>query len=190
MLLGYARTSTLDQQAGLSDQQGKLAQAGCERVYVEQASAAEGKARPQLDALLGFLRSGDVLVVTRLDRLARSTLDLLHTVQRIEAAGAALRSLSESIDTGTPAGKLMLTVLGAIATFEREIMLDRQRAGVAKAKAEGKYVGRQPTARRKAADVLRLHAEGTGPADIARLLGIGRSSVYRVLRSGDAARLA
>lgn len=190
MLLGYARTSTTDQQAGLADQQARLTAAGCERVYVEQASAAEGKARPQLDSLLHFLRGGDTLVVLKLDRLARSTLDLLRIVSQLDSAGVSLRVLDlggTDVDTKSPTGRMVLVMLGAIAELERGIMLERQRAGIAAAKAQGKYVGRQPTARRKSADVLRLRAEGNGPADIARLLGIGRSSVYRVLRGQESA---
>ena len=184
MLVGYARTSTTDQAAGLADQQAKLKAAGADRVYVEQASAANGKARPELDALLAFLRRDDVLVVTRLDRLARSTRDLLDIAQRLEEGGIALRVLDmggTEADTRSPTGKLLFTVLGAIGTFERDLMLDRQRVGIAAAKAGGKYVGRQPTARRQADDVRRLHAAGIGPAEIARRLKIGRTSVYRIL---------
>ncbi len=184
MLLGYARTSTADQTAGLADQQAKLTAAGAERVHVEQASAADGKERPELHSLLNFLRPADVLVVTRLDRLARSTRDLLDIVQRLDAGGIALRVLDlggSDVDTRSPTGRLLITVLGAIAQLEREIMLDRQRAGIAAGKAQGKYVGRQPTARRQADDVRRMHAEGIGPAEIARRLNIGRTSVYRVL---------
>jgi len=126
---------------------------------------------------------GDTLVVTKLDRLARSTAHLLQIVETLERKGAALCILDLSIDTSTATGRLMLTMIGAIATFEREMMLERQREGIAKAKAAGKYKGRAPTARAKASQVHALQAEGVGPAEIARRLGIGRSSVYRMLGS-------
>jgi len=189
MQLGYARTSTTDQAAGLADQQAKLTAAGCERVYVEQASAAEGRERPQLDALLGFLRQGDALVVARLDRLARSTLDLLGVVKRLDADGVALRVLDlggADVDTRSPAGRMIITMLGAIAEMERGLMLDRQRAGVAAARADGKYVGRQPTARRQSAEVLRLRDAGNDAAAIARQLGISRRSVWRIISGAEA----
>jgi len=99
----------------------------------------------------------------------------------VTAKGASLRILGMGIDTGTPTGKLMLTVLGSVAAFEREIMLERQREGIAKAKAEGKYKGRKPTAKAKAKEVLGLRAEGVGATEIAKRLSIGRASVYRIL---------
>ena len=141
--------------------------------------------RAQLDAALEFLREGDVLVVYRPDRLARSVADLLGIVDKLNAKGVALRILSmggSALDTGTPTGKLMLTMLGAVAEFERTLMLERQREGIAKAKAEGRYKGRKPTARAKAGEVHRLHGQGVRPTEIAERLGIGRASVYRVLK--------
>jgi len=188
MLVGYARTSTTDQAAGLADQKARLKAAGCERVYVEQVSAAEGKDRPQLTALLGFMRQSDTLVVLKLDRLARSVLDLLSIVRRLDASGVALRILDlggSEVNTTSPSGRMVLTVLAAVAEMERGMMLDRQRAGIAAAKSAGKYVGRQPTARQKAQEVLALRAEGIGPAEIARRLGIGRSSVYRIISTSE-----
>ena len=180
-LVGYARTSTTDQKAGLAAQQRDLKAAGCTKVFHEELSSVATK-RPQLEVALGYVREGDTLIVTKPDRLARSTLDLLQIAQGLEGRGVTLRILSLDLNTSTPTGKLMLTVLGGIATFERDLMLERQREGIAKAKAEGKYKGRVPTARRKAADVVRLKAEGfTGDA-IAAQLGIGRASVFRILR--------
>lgn len=181
-MIGYARTSTAEQEAGLEAQERDLKAAGCARVYAERVSSIA--ARPQLEAALDYLRAGDVLVVAKPDRLARSVADLLKIVEQLEAKDAALRVLSmggQEVDTRTPTGRLMLTMLGAIAEFERGLMLERQREGIAKAKAEGKYQGRVPTAQRQAADVLRLKAEGVRPVDIARRLGIGRASVYRIL---------
>jgi DNA invertase Pin-like site-specific DNA recombinase len=187
MIVGYARTSTLDQTAGLEAQERDLAKAGCEKVFVEQVSSVDVKAREKLSEALDYLREGDTLVVTKLDRLARSVAHLLELLGEIEAKGASLRILDMSIDTGTPNGRLMLNVLGSVAQFEREIMLERQREGIAKAKAAGKYKGRKPTAKAKAKEVLELHAEGVGATEIARRVGIGRASVYRILEVEKAA---
>ena len=158
-----------------------LEAAGCTKLFQEQVSSVG--IRPQLDAAQDYVREGDTLVVTKLDRLARSTAHLLQIVETIEAKGAALRILDLDLNTSTPTGRLMLTLLGGIAEFERSLMLERQREGIAKAKAAGKYRGRAATARAKAAQVQSLQAEGVGPSEIARRLGIGRSSVYRMLGS-------
>lgn len=181
MIVGYARTSTLDQKAGLEAQQTELRAAGCEKVFVEQVSSVDVRARERLAEALDYIREGDTVVVTKLDRLARSVAHLLEVLEAISSKGASLRILSMGIDTGTATGKLMLTILGGVAEFEREIMLERQREGIAKAKAAGKYKGRKPTARAKADEVLALKAEGIGPSEIARRIGIGRASVYRIL---------
>lgn len=177
--IGYGRTSTLEQIAGMNAQLRDLRDAGCEKVFSEQVSAIGN--RPQLDAALEFIREGDTLTVTKLDRLARSTQHLLDIADRVKAKGADLSILNLGIDTSTATGKLCLTIIGAISAFERELMLERQREGVARAKAEGKYKGRKPTARARSAEVLALKADGVRPVDIARRLGIGRASVYRVL---------
>lgn len=179
MLIGYARTSTLDQEAGLEAQQRDLMALGCERVFSEQTSSVGP--RLQLETALAFVRQGDVFVVTKLDRLARSVTDMWSIITRLEAKGASLRIESLGIDTSTPTGKLMLNVLGGVAQFEREMMLERQREGIAKAKAEGKYKGRAPTARRQAERVRAFHAEGAKVAEIVRQVGISRASVYRCL---------
>ena len=187
MIVGYARTSTAEQEAGLAAQDRDLRAAGCERIFAERVSSVAK--RDQLAAALDFVREGDTLVVTKPDRLARSTTDLLAIVKRLEADGIGLRVLSmggNEVDTRTATGKLMLTLLAAIATFERDLMLERQREGIAKAKEEGKYRGRVPTAQRQADAVRQMKAEGVRPVDIARILGIGRASVYRIL-AGEAA---
>ncbi len=181
MRIGYARTSTLDQKAGLEAQERDLTQAGCERLFIEQVSSVDVVSRVKLAEVLDFVRVGDVLVVTKLDRLARSVAHLLDVLKVLTEKGASLSILNLGIDTATPTGKLMLTILGSIAEFERGIMLERQREGIAKAKADGKYKGRKPTARAKSEDVLRLHGEGVGASEIARRTGIGRASVYRIL---------
>lgn len=181
MIVGYARTSTTEQEAGLAAQLRDLEAAGCDRVFQEQVSSVDRDARFELNAAMDYVREGDTLIVTKLDRLARSVPHLLELVEALKAKGATLRILAIDIDTGTPTGKLMVSVLGSVAAFEREIMLERQREGIAKAKAEGKYKGRKPTAMAKADDVQRLRTEGKGPTEIAKILGIGRASVYRIL---------
>lgn len=181
MLIGYARTSTLDQTAGLEAQVRDLTAAGCEKVFDELVSSVDEKNRVKLAEALEFIREGDTLVVTKLDRLARSVAHLHSLLGQITARGAELRILSMGIDTASPTGKLLLTVMGGVAEFEREVMLERQREGIAKAKAEGKYKGRKPTARAKADDVRALYGQGVGATEIAQRLGIGRASVYRAL---------
>ena len=183
MLIAYGRTSTTDQDAGIEAQQRDLLAAGCEKLFIEQVSSV-GK-RQQLEAAIEFAREGDTLLVTKLDRLARSVADLLGIVARLEKKKVALRVLamsgSQPLDTGTAIGKLMLAVIGAVGQFEREMMLERQREGIVKAKAQGRYKGRVPTARRQADEITRLRTEGVRPSEIAVRLGIGRASVYRVL---------
>jgi DNA invertase Pin-like site-specific DNA recombinase len=180
-LVGYARTSTIDQKAGLEAQLRHLRKAGCVKIFQEEISSVATK-RPELERALDYVREGDTLIVTKLDRLARSVANLVSITEALKDRRVALRILSINLDTGTPTGKLMLNLLGSIAEFERELMLERQREGIAKAKAEGKYKGRAPTARRKTTDVLRLKAEGKTANAISAELGIGRASVFRILR--------
>jgi len=181
MLIGYARTSTVEQVAGFDAQVSALTAEGCERVFQEQVSSVAD--RKELEDAIGFARSGDVFVVTKLDRLARNTQHLLEIVQRLESKGVSLKVLNLGLDTSTPTGKLMLTMLGAVGQFEREIMLERQKEGVAKAKAEGKYKGRKPTAQAKKEEVLALVAQGLTKDAVADKLGIGVASVYRMLKA-------
>ncbi len=180
MLVGYARTSTVDQVASFDHQRDELTKIGCEKVFVEQVSAVGD--RVQLEAALDFVREGDTLVVSKLDRLARSIVDLTKIIARLQAKGAALRIVNMNLDTATATGKLMLNLLGSIAEFEREMLLERQKIGIARAKAEGKYKGRKPTARAKADEVRRLKSESLGATEIAAELGISRASVYRCQR--------
>lgn len=179
MLIGYARTSTLEQEASLEAQERDLRDLGCTKVFSEQTSSVQPRA--QLEAALDQLREGDTLVVMKLDRLARSVVHLGEIVKTIEDKGANLRIEGLGIDTGDAMGNLMLNVLGSVAQFEREMMLERQREGIQKAKREGKYKGRKPTARAKAEEIRKLRSEGIGATQIAQRLGIGRASVYRVL---------
>lgn len=182
-VVGYARTSTVEQVAGLEAQKRDLEAAGATKIFHEQLSSV-AKTRPELNRALDYVREGDILVVTKLDRLARSVADLVSITEALRAKGVGLRILALHLDTGTPTGKLMLNLLGSIAEFERELMLERQREGIAKAKAEGRYRGRAPTARAKADKVLAMHRSGIGPMEIARQLRIGRSSIYRILNDG------
>ncbi|MFD2111309.1 recombinase family protein [Thiorhodococcus fuscus] len=181
MLVGYARSSTIDQVASIESQERELRAAGCEEVYIEQVSSVDLVRRERFEEAVKFCRKGDVLVCTKLDRLARSVPHLVEIQQRLEAKGVALKILDMGLDTSTAQGRLMFNIVGSIAQFEREIMLERQREGIAKAKAEGKYKGRKPTARAKAEEVRKLAAEGMGATAIASQLGIGRASVYRIL---------
>lgn len=185
MLVGYARTSTLDQTAGLEAQLRELEAEGCERIFEEQVSSVDVRARERLEEALSFIREGDTLVVTKLDRLARSMAHLMEIRKRLEDQGTHLKIIGLNLDTSTPTGKLMINLLGSVAEFEREIMLERQREGIAKAKAAGKYKGRKPTAQAKADEVRTLKAQGVRPTDIARQLNIGRASVYRILSSNE-----
>jgi len=180
MIVGYARTSTVEQDAGLKAQLRDLKAAGAKKIYGEQVSSIA--TRDKLEAALDYIRDGDVFVVTKLDRLARSMADLIRIVERIRAKGATLRILAMNLDTATPTGKLMLNVLGSVAQWEREMMLERQREGIAKAKAAGKYRGRKKTARTPGNYVTVADRLGKGhsPAKIAADIGIARSSVYRI----------
>lgn len=177
--VGYARTSTLDQVAGYEAQLRDLDHAGCSKLFKEQVSSVGS--RPALAACLEYLREGDTLAVTKLDRLARSVVHLGEIVAGLRAKGVELRVLNLGLDTSTPTGKLMLHMLGSVAEFERDMMLERQREGIAKAKAEGKYKGRAPTAMRKADQIRQLAAAGQTKADIAHRLGVSERSVYRAL---------
>lgn len=182
LFIGYARTSTTDQKAGLEAQLRDLEAFGCKKIFAEELSSVS-TIRPELERALEFVREGDVLVVTKLDRLARSVADLVSITQRLAVKGVTLRILSMNLDTGTATGKLMLNLLASIAEFERELMLERQREGIAKAKADGKYKGRAPTAQRKAGEVVKLKAAGLTAEEIASRLEIGRASVFRILAS-------
>lgn len=181
MRIGYARTSTTEQTAGYEAQDRDLTAAGCPRIYREQVSSVGD--RPQLRAALDYLRDGDTLVVTKLDRLARSVQHLLEIRTQIEARGAHLQILDLSIDTSTATGAMLMTMIGAVAEFERRMMLERQREGIAKAKTEGKYKGRKPTAKAQSDEVLSLSARGVGPGAIAEQLGISPRSVHRILQT-------
>jgi DNA invertase Pin-like site-specific DNA recombinase len=181
--IGYARVSTNGQDFAL--QQEALRATGCERVYAEKMSGARSD-RPQLVRMLKALEPGDTIIVTRLDRLARSTLDLLHTVETVTKAGAGFRSLADAwADSTTPHGKLMLTVLGGLAEFERSLIMSRTEAGIQRAKERGVAFGRptklNPKQRRL---ISRRYAAGETAAALAREFEIGEATIWRALNAG------
>lgn len=179
MKIGYARTSTAEQHYGFEDQIEELTKAGCERIFREQVSSVAERA--ELDKMLEFIRAGDTLIVTKVDRLARSVLRLCEMVEFLQRKGASLVILAFGLDTSTTGGAAMLQMLGVFAEMERKQMLERQKIGIARARTDGKYRGREPTARAKRADVINMKLDGIAPAEIARTLGIARSSVYRII---------
>jgi DNA invertase Pin-like site-specific DNA recombinase len=181
MFVGYARTSTLEQVAGFEAQVAALTKAGCERLFREQVSSVAK--RQALEDALGFVREGDTLVVTKLDRLARSVVHLGEIVATLDKRKVGLKILDLGLDTGTATGKLMLNVLGSVAEFERSMMLERQREGIARAKADGKYLGRAPTVGRQAVQIREMAREGLTKKAIAAALGVSERSIYRVLGS-------
>lgn len=183
MKIGYARVSTVDQDAGLEAQIRDLTATGCEKIFAEKVSGTDSQ-RPALLEALEYMRPGDVLVVTKPDRLARSTADLLGYVQTVQAKKCGLIILSmngTTLDTTSPTSKLMLTMLAAVAEFERDLMLERQREGIAKAKAEGRPMGRPRTVLSKVQTIRKMRQKGLSATDIAKQLGIARSGVYRAL---------
>ncbi len=181
MLLGYARVSKGDDQTNAL-QVRALRAAGCRRIFEEAASGGRWD-RPELHRLLDQLREGDVLVVWKLDRLSRSLKDVLHIMERIAVAGAGFRSLTESVDTTTPAGRMMMQMVGAFAEFERAMIRERTSVGLAAARAEGRVGGRRPkldaAKRREVAESV-ISGRKTG-AEMARLFGISQPTVSRIV---------
>ncbi len=186
MKLGYARVSTRDQ--NLSLQLDALRRAGCDDtyIYMEQVSGAS-KDRPELQRMLGQLRSGDVVVVWKLDRLGRSLADLIRLVEEIQEKGAGLQSLNDSIDTTTPQGKLTFHIFAAMAEFEREIIRERTHAGLESARARGRKGGRPPgltkEAQIKAAAAVSLYNQKMPVAEICRILSLSKRTLYKYLKA-------
>lgn len=187
---GYARTSTTEQRAGLDNQIATLNADGCDRVFPEQVSATDMAGRIQWSEMMSQLEPGDVVVITKIDRAARSISDMVDITRAIAKVGASIRILDMNIDTSTPTGTLMLNMFSSVAQFERDMMLERQRVGIAAAKeadkgkplAERTYKGRTPTARNKLKDVKDLLAAGRTKQEIADTLHIGIASIYRMLK--------
>jgi DNA invertase Pin-like site-specific DNA recombinase len=179
-LIGYARVSTQGQD--LEQQRLALGQSGCQRIFEEKISGAK-RDRPELGRLLDHLRPGDVLTVTRLDRLARSTTDLLHIAERLKEIDAGLRSLAEPwADTTSPAGRMILTIFAGIADFERALISERTSAGRAAAKAKGVRFGPKPALTSdQVTHAKRMIEEGQSVSEVAWLLGVHRATLYRAL---------
>jgi DNA invertase Pin-like site-specific DNA recombinase len=175
--IGYARVSTEDQDCAI--QEAALRAAGCTVIRSEKKSGTSREGRTELETVLSFLRAGDSLVVTRIDRLARSLLDLEGIVRELRAKNVHLKALEQPVGTATPAGKAFLQMLGVFAEFETALRRERQMEGIAKAKAAGVYKGRKPSV--PVEEVCRLKDEGVPPSEIAKRLGVGRTSVYRAL---------
>ena len=176
-MYGYARVSSLSQSTEV--QVSRLKATGCDVVREEAASGRSRAGRTELQTILEFIRAGDALVVVKLDRLGRSTRDVLNLVHELESKGAALRVLEPEIDTSRPEGRIILTTLSMVAEMELTFIKERQRAGIAAAKAKGIYKGRKRSIDRQT--LYQLCKEGIGATEIARRLGISRASVYKVL---------
>jgi DNA invertase Pin-like site-specific DNA recombinase len=175
--IGYARVSALDQDHGT--QEARLKAAGCEIIRAEKVSGKGREGRDELASILEFIRAGDELVVVKMDRLGRSTRDVLNLVHELEAKGAALTVLEPTFSTKDATGSILVTVLGMVAEMERRFIRERQQAGIEAAKAKGVYKGRKPSV--PVSKVWAMRAEGHGPTAIAKALGISRMSVHRVL---------
>ncbi|WP_202814396.1 recombinase family protein [Aureimonas sp. AU40] len=190
MLLGYARVSTNEDQSTTA-QARALRQAGCERVYEEVASGGRWE-RPELHRLLDHLRPGDTLVVWKMDRLSRSLRDALTILEKVEAAGAGFRSLTEAIDTTTPAGRMMAHMIGAFAEFERGLIRERTAAGLRQARAEGRVGGRRPKlGQRQREEIAESVLSGRRTAaDMARLYGVSQPTVSRIVAEARSRRTA
>jgi DNA invertase Pin-like site-specific DNA recombinase len=184
-IYGYARTSTIEQVAGLADQIAKLKEAGCsdQTIFQEQISSVKMQDRVEFVKVLAALKPGDVLVFSSLSRAARSMVHMIEIEAKVAGAGATIRILDLAVDTATPSGRLTFNLFASIGQFEREIMLERQKVGIAAAKKRGAYTGRAPTAQAKGARVHSLHAKGLTKQEIADACSIGIASVYRILRA-------
>lgn len=185
--VGYARVSTSDQELAL--QLDALTAAGCGRVYWDHGISGSTKARPGLDAALGHLRDGDTLTVWKLDRLGRSTAHLVTLVEQFRNEGIGFHSVTDGINTATPAGEMLFTIMAAVAQMERSLTIERTRAGLAAAKARGRQGGRKPSLNpRQAEQVRRMREEGETLDAIAETFGVSRSTVIRVLTRDDRAK--
>ncbi len=186
MKFGYARVSTAHQQNSREAQERLLKEAGCDEVFTDEASGKTTEGRDGLERMLMKLRKGDEVYAVRLDRLGRSTRDLLDTAEQIKDVGATLHVGDLGLDTSTTTGEFMLTVIAGIAQMERRIMLERQAIGIEAAKAQGKYVGRRPKVREQAAKIVQLANEGLPKREIAERLGCSIRSIFAVLADAKA----
>lgn len=179
MKIGYARTSTFEQIAGLEAQIAELKERGAEKIFSERVSSLAE--RGELQRAMDFVREGDTLMVTKLDRLARSVANFIEITQALKIKGVAISILSMGVDSSTPTGQLMFNILASFAEFERDLMLERQRHGIAKGKAEGNYKGRKPKAFMQADKIRELALEGRSTREISKLCNISMRSTSRVL---------
>ena len=178
---GYARVSSLDQNTSI--QKDALEASGCNRIWEEQASGTSRNTRPELTSVLSYLREGDTLVVTRVDRLARSVKDLQDIVYELKDRGVHLQALEQPIDTSTAAGKAFLDMLGVFAEFETSLRKERQLEGIAKAKAKGVYKGKQPLSNAKKREVIDLFKGGLKQVEIVKQTHLGRTTVHSILKT-------
>lgn len=181
MIIGYARVSTLEQ--NIERQEVALRELGCERVFIDKMSG-KNIDRPQFNTMMSFVRDGDTLIVSEYNRLSRSTKDLLATIEELETRGVTVKSIKENLDTGTPQGKLILTIFAGLAEFERTLMLQRQAEGIERAKLAGKYKGRKYKEYDK--DLLKEVLDGLSDGSLnvtkaAELLEVTRPTVYKLL---------
>ena len=179
MRYGYARVSTKEQDLSVQIEALKAYGVSEDCIRSEKVSGTSTRGRDELNTLLSFLREGDELVITRIDRLARSMMDLQQIAATLKAKGVSLKATEQSVDTSSSAGKAFFDMLGVFAEFETNLRRERQMEGIARAKAEGKYRGRKRSI--DAEKVRQLREEGMGATEIAKVLGIGRASVYRFL---------
>jgi DNA invertase Pin-like site-specific DNA recombinase len=182
-IIGYARVSTTDQNPQL--QLDALQEAGATRIYTDHGVSGATASRPHLDACLDHLREGDVLTVWKLDRLGRNTQHVLAVVDQLTSRGIGFRSLTEGLHTQGPMGTAMLTIMAAFAQLERDTMIERTRAGLAAAAANGRKGGRpRKVDDADAAKARKLRQKGITATDIAKMLGVSRATVYRYLSDG------
>lgn len=181
MLIGYARVSTTDQSLDL--QRDALAQAGADKIFEEKKSGRSADDRPELQAAIEFARDGDTILVTKLDRLARSVRDLHNLLATLDSKSVGFRCLDQAIDTTSSTGRLTLSILGAVAAFELDIRAERQREGIEAAKRKGVYQGRRSTID---LDRLKELSQRMKPPEVAKVMGVSRASVYRSLSAINA----
>jgi DNA invertase Pin-like site-specific DNA recombinase len=186
--IGYARVSSLDQHP--ETQIEALEAAGCERVFTDHGVSGAKASRPELDGCLAYLRQGHTLTVWKLDRLGRSVSHLVQVVDDLRGRGVQFVSLTEGFDTTTPAGRLLFHILAALAEMERELIRERTLAGIARAKAEGRLGGRKTVMSPQRIEVARMLAEGRPVSEVARVLGVGRATLYRALPIGQQRTMA
>jgi DNA invertase Pin-like site-specific DNA recombinase len=183
MHIGYARVSTDKQATSITIQEKQLKAAGCELIYKDEDESGKKRNRPQLEKALEHIRKGDVLIVTKLDRLTRSLVDLLDILKKIEDAGAAFRSLGETFETESPAGRMMMKMVGLFAEFEREVIVDRIKRGLAHARANGKIGGGRyklsPDDQREAVRMIQVEQKSQG--QVAHIYKVDRSTISRMM---------